>query len=150
MEGARMADLKYDAKVLQETLRVLDEEFRVRPDRYNAIAPSIRHYHGPRELRRASLDWVMTRAPDARRPNYPGWFFGSCLVYGVSMNPDPEWRHWTHALEQAVEAHVGLDGGWHGPNADSSIVRTATVGLCHVMYQGSRYWEWKSVFGTKK
>lgn len=148
LESARMAeDVDYDKKALEEVLRLLDEEFNSSPNRYNAVAPYIRHYRGPDKLRRRSLDWVMRHLPGPSSSDFIGMYFGSILVYGVSMNPDPEWLTWTQSMEEFVEATVAKDGSCRGPSKNSTIVRTAIAGLCHVAYRGSRKFE--PVFGQK-
>lgn len=148
--SARFAELPYDEKAFKDVSARLDEEFDRTPGFATAVAPVIRHFRGSREKFRRSLAWVAARPPDPDRPDFQAWYFGSDVVYSTSMNPDPEWRRWTEALERALEKTGNREGYWAGPDRDSSIVRTALVALLYISYQANRRAEFRNVFGPKK
>jgi hypothetical protein len=149
MQQARLLELPHDEKALAEVSAYLDEEFDRHPDFPTAVAPIVRHFRGSREMVRRSLPWVAARLPDPGKPDFPAWYFGSTVVYGVSMNPDPAWLGWTEALQRALQALVHREGYWPGPDRDASIVRTALVALLHAGYRQNRHAEFRNVFGGK-
>ncbi|HEU4334847.1 MAG TPA: prenyltransferase/squalene oxidase repeat-containing protein [Candidatus Eisenbacteria bacterium] len=149
MDAARMNDFPYDERAWSDSIRILDEDFDRRPDFATAVAPIVRHFKGPAENRRRSLPWVVARPPDPGHPNFPAWFFGSSVVFGACLNPDPEWRRWTEALERAL-AELGRGDHWPGPTRDSSIVRTVLVAFCQGGYWASRRAESRNVFKGAK
>ena len=148
LAGARQGELSYDDRALDEACNLLCAEFLRKPDWINACMPPIRfRRNGKWEPRRETLEWVAARAPDPGRPDFLAWCLGSGVIYANSMSGDSVWRRWTEGLERAVEALANREGYWAGPDRDSSIVRTAFVGICHVSYHGSRRYE--SIFGPK-
>jgi hypothetical protein len=149
LASARMAELPYDARALEEAGDLMCDEFRGRPDWINACIPPIRYRRdGKWEHRLESLEWVAARAPDSARLDFPAWLLGSGVIYANSGSGESVWRRWTEGLEKSVESLVSCDGQWPGPDRNSSIVRTAIIGLCHAAYQGSRRFE--SVFSSQK
>ncbi|HZL71045.1 MAG TPA: prenyltransferase/squalene oxidase repeat-containing protein [Planctomycetota bacterium] len=150
LQHARFEEIPHDEKALADVTAYLDESFDRDPDFPTAVVPTVRHFKGSREKKRRSLPWVTARPPDPEKPDFPAWYFGSAVVYGISMNPDPEWRRWTERLMLALKETVHREGYWAGPDRDASIVRTSLVALLHRGYEWNRYAENRNVFGPKK